>query len=84
MSLTASKNSLIGELFVRTADENYITARWCGTNRLNTDFLWLAVHALEKIPEGRSPGEWPLVASLQPRHRSSLCPGPGPRGATPS
>jgi HEPN domain-containing protein len=48
MSLSASKHSLITELFVRTADENYITARWCAINRLNTDFLWLAVHALEK------------------------------------
>lgn len=33
---------------MRTADENYITARWCAGNQLNTDFLWLAVHALEK------------------------------------
>src|ERR1035438_2843799 len=48
MSISASKNSLVHELFVRTADENYITARWCAINRLNTDFLWLAVHALEK------------------------------------
>lgn len=48
MSLSASKNNLVHELFVRTADENYITARWCAINRLNTDFLWLAVHALEK------------------------------------
>ena len=48
MTVYASKHSLVGELFVRTADENYITARWCAINRLNTDFLWLAVHALEK------------------------------------
>ncbi|MCK1695243.1 HEPN domain-containing protein [Bradyrhizobium sp. 144] len=48
MSVEASKNNLARELFVRTADENYVTARWCATNRLNTDFLWLAVHALEK------------------------------------
>lgn len=48
MSITASKTNLVHELFVRTADENYITARWCAINRLNTDFLWLAVHALEK------------------------------------
>jgi hypothetical protein len=33
---------------VRTADDNYVTARWCAINRLNTDFLWLALHALEK------------------------------------
>jgi len=48
VSVSASKTNLVHELFVRTADENYITARWCATNRLNTDFLWLAVHALEK------------------------------------
>ncbi|WP_024342605.1 hypothetical protein [Bradyrhizobium japonicum] len=48
MSVEASKNNLARELFVRTADENYVTARWCANNRLNTDFLWLAVHALEK------------------------------------
>lgn len=48
MSVAASKHNLVLELFVRTADENYITARWCAINRLNTDFLWLSVHALEK------------------------------------
>jgi hypothetical protein len=48
VSISASKNNLVHELFVRTADENYIAARWCAINRLNTDFLWLAVHALEK------------------------------------
>ncbi|MCI4591120.1 HEPN domain-containing protein [Sphingobium sp. BYY-5] len=48
VTLSASKNNLAHELFVRTADENYITARWCAINQLNTDFLWLAVHALEK------------------------------------
>lgn len=48
MGLAASKINLIHELFVRTADENYVTARWCAINDLNTDFLWLAVHALEK------------------------------------
>lgn len=48
MSVSASRNNLVHELFVRTADENYIAARWCAINQLNTDFLWLAVHALEK------------------------------------
>lgn len=48
MTLTASKTSIIRELFVRTADQNYIAARWCAANELDTDFLWLAVHALEK------------------------------------
>lgn len=48
MSFNASRISLVHDLFVRTADENYITARWCAANELQTDFLWLAVHALEK------------------------------------
>lgn len=48
MSITSSQASITDELFVRTADENYIAARWCAINRLNTDFAWLAVHALEK------------------------------------
>jgi hypothetical protein len=48
VSVSASKHNLVLELFVRTADENYVTARWCAINQLNTDFLWLSVHALEK------------------------------------
>lgn len=48
MLVTADKNNLVHELFVRTADDNYITARWCAANQLNTDFLWLSLHALEK------------------------------------
>jgi len=48
VSVAASKHNLVLEIFVRTADENYITARWCAINQLNTDFLWLSVHALEK------------------------------------
>lgn len=48
MSVRASKHDLARDLFVRTADENYIAARWCAAERLDADFLWLAVHALEK------------------------------------
>jgi hypothetical protein len=42
------KSNLVQDLFVRTADENYITARWCVFNHLHIDFFWLGVHALEK------------------------------------
>ncbi len=42
------KSSIIKEMFLHTADENYITARWCWRNRLMTDFFWNSVHALEK------------------------------------
>lgn len=48
MTLEASKTSLVHELFVHTADENYIACRWCAANGLRVDFFWLAAHALEK------------------------------------
>jgi hypothetical protein len=48
MKLTPSQIEIIDELYVRTADENYIAARWCSTQSLYTDFAWSAVHALEK------------------------------------
>jgi hypothetical protein len=48
MVFSESKSNLVSELFVRRADENYVTACWCAINQLNTDFLWLAIHALEK------------------------------------
>lgn len=41
----ADKHSIINELFIATADDNYVLARW---QHLNVDFFWLAVHALEK------------------------------------
>ncbi|MGM5034957.1 hypothetical protein [Tardiphaga sp. 803_E3_N1_3] len=46
--LHAEKNSVVRELFISTADDNYILARWCFQQRLNVDFFWLAVHCLEK------------------------------------
>ncbi|WP_152044503.1 HEPN domain-containing protein [Aureimonas psammosilenae] len=42
------KTRLVRELFIRTADENYIVARWCAFEGFHTDFFWLAVHAVEK------------------------------------
>ena len=44
----ADKSSIIKELFVATADDNYVVARWCYLEGMNVDFLWLAVHCLEK------------------------------------
>jgi hypothetical protein len=35
-------------MFLHTADENYIAARWCFMQNLHTDFFWLGTHALEK------------------------------------
>jgi hypothetical protein len=46
--LRPAKSSIIHEMFLHTADENYIVARWCFDNQLMTDFFWNAVHALEK------------------------------------
>src|SRR5580704_10087145 len=46
--LYAEKQSIIDELFIKTADDNYVTARWCFHQNLNVDFLWLAVHCVEK------------------------------------
>ena len=31
-----------------TADDNYITARWCFLEGLHVDYFWLSVHAVEK------------------------------------
>lgn len=39
---------VVHQLFVATADENYITSRWCFFSGFYTDFFWLGVHALEK------------------------------------
>jgi hypothetical protein len=42
------KHDLVSELYIKTADENYVAARWCFANRLDTDFFWLAAHCMEK------------------------------------
>ncbi len=36
------------DLFIATADDNYITARWCHQHGLSIDFFWLGAQALEK------------------------------------
>lgn len=46
--LHAEKHSVVRELFISTADDNYTLARWCFQQKLNVDFFWLAVHCLEK------------------------------------
>jgi hypothetical protein len=47
-NVDAMKVMVVRDMFIRTADENYITARWCASNALATDFLWLAFHSVEK------------------------------------
>ncbi|MBC6411503.1 MAG: hypothetical protein GDA39_00505 [Hyphomonadaceae bacterium] len=45
----AYRNDIIKNMFVDSADDTYVAARWCYQVRLNTDFLWNAVHCLEKL-----------------------------------
>lgn len=47
-AIHVKKGAIVRELFVDTADDNYITARWCFVEKLYVDYFWLAVHALEK------------------------------------
>jgi HEPN domain len=42
------KHSIVSELYIKTADENYVAARWCFANGLDIDFFWLAAHCVEK------------------------------------
>lgn len=44
----SDKHSLIEVFFIRTADSNYITARWCSFNGLDLEYFWQSVHCLEK------------------------------------
>ncbi|MDE0154851.1 MAG: hypothetical protein OXS28_04510 [Gammaproteobacteria bacterium] len=46
--IDAHKRQIVQDLFIDTADDNYIAARWCFVEGLNIDYFWLAVHALEK------------------------------------
>lgn len=46
--LDAEKAQIVRELFIDTADDNYILARWCFVGGLSVDYSWLAVHTLEK------------------------------------
>lgn len=46
--LYPEKHSVIMEMYVHTADENYINARMCYQHGLYLDFFWQSLHALEK------------------------------------
>lgn len=48
LRFVAERNNLVRTIYLDTADENYILARWCSDNRFSIDFLWNATHALEK------------------------------------
>lgn len=50
--LQVLKNTIARNLFVDTADQNYVVARWCYQRGLALDFLWNATHCLEKYMKG--------------------------------
>ena len=43
------RNNITYNMFVDSADQNYVVARWCFQNNLSLDFLWNATHCLEKM-----------------------------------
>ena len=71
------RHSIVDELFIKTADDNYVTARWCYANGFDVDFFWLAVHALEKylkavlLLNGRS-GKKATVAGKKFNYRHDI------------
>ena len=46
--LDVLKNNVVKELFLKTADQTYVVARWCFLNRLYLEFYWNGLHAVEK------------------------------------
>src|SRR5258708_36909789 len=46
--LYPGKHSLVDDFFIKTADDNYVVARWCADIGMDVDFFWLALHCLEK------------------------------------
>jgi hypothetical protein len=42
------KHSIVDDLYIKTADDNYVAARWCFYAELDVDFFWLAVQCVEK------------------------------------
>lgn len=60
-TLENEKILLAGAIFIDTADEDYILARWCCFNRFSKQFFWNAAQAIEKY----------LKASLLLNGRSS-------------
>ena len=63
------RNDITYNLFVDTADQNYVVARWCFQRNLALDFLWNATHCLEKL----------MKAALLLNGRSGIQPAPGER-----
>jgi hypothetical protein len=45
----ALRNNIVYDMYLDTADQNYVVARWCFQRNLALDFLWNATHCLEKM-----------------------------------
>ena len=45
----ALRNNITYDMFVDSADQNYVVARWCFQRNLALDFIWNATHCLEKM-----------------------------------
>ena len=60
--LDVAKNEVVTQMFVDTADQNYLIARWAYHRGMFIDFFWNSVHALEKY----------LKASLLLNGRSAI------------
>lgn len=65
----ALRNNITYDMFVDSADQNYVVARWCFQQSLALDFLWNATHCLEKM----------MKAVLLFNGRSSIKPESGKR-----
>jgi hypothetical protein len=46
--IRAATNSLVERMFIATGDQDYILARWAAINRLDINFFWLGLQAVEK------------------------------------
>ncbi|MCC0027235.1 hypothetical protein CVM52_06100 [Pseudooceanicola lipolyticus] len=65
----ALRNNITYDMFVDSADQNYVVARWCFQQGLALDFLWNATHCLEKL----------MKAVLLMNGRSTISSAPGQR-----
>ena len=45
----ALRNNVVYDMFVDSADQNYVVARWCFQQNLALDFLWNATHCLGRV-----------------------------------
>lgn len=48
----AIRRDIVKELFLKTADQTYVVARWCFLNGLYLDFYWNGVHARKVLQGG--------------------------------